>query len=89
VGIKRLAPELGVDYTYLSKLENEGVRPSEQLVRRVAHYFDEDEDILLLSAARLPADVLRALQEHPDEALRLIRERFQGEREAQQPSPLP
>ncbi len=57
VGIKRLAPQLGVTYTYLSKLESNQVRPSEQLVERVARYFNYDRDQLLLTADKVPDDI--------------------------------
>ncbi|MDP9368951.1 MAG: helix-turn-helix domain-containing protein [Chloroflexota bacterium] len=76
IGIKRLAPELGVSYTYLSKLENNQIRPSEGLVQRVASYFGCDEDRLLLAAEKVPADILRILREHPDDAIDFLRERF-------------
>lgn len=76
VGIKRLAPELGVTYTYLSKLESNHVRPSHELVKKVAHYFNYDEDRLLLTADKIPPDVMRILQEHPDEAIQFLKERF-------------
>lgn len=76
VGIKKLAPELGISYTYLSKLENNEINPSEDLVGRVASYFECDRDRLLLSAGRIPPDVLQILQEHPDEAVELLKRRF-------------
>jgi HTH-type transcriptional regulator, competence development regulator len=76
LGIKRLAPELGVSYTYLSKLENKDVRPSEDLIRRVARYFSYDEDRLLMSAGRIPEEVLDILREHPEEAVEFLRARF-------------
>jgi transcriptional regulator with XRE-family HTH domain len=76
VGIKRLAPELGVSYSYLSKLENNEVAPSEELVGRVAKYFDYDRDRLLIAAGKIPQEILRILQNHPDEALDFLRERF-------------
>lgn len=76
IGIKRLAPELGVTYTYLSKLENNQVRPSEEFVGRVAHYFQYDHNQLLLAANKVPPDVLRILRDHPMEAIDLLRERF-------------
>ena len=76
IGIKRLAPELGVTYSYLSKLENNQIRPSEELVDRVAHYFNYDRDHLLLAADKVPPEILRILREHPDEALGFLRERF-------------
>jgi len=76
IGIKRLAPELGVSYSYLSKLENNQIRPSEELVDRVARYFDYDRDRLLLAAEKVPPEILRILREHPEDALDFLRERF-------------
>jgi HTH-type transcriptional regulator, competence development regulator len=76
LGIKRLAPELGVSYTYLSKLENNAVAPSEELVGKVATYFNYDRDRLLISAGKVPAEILRILQNHPDDAVDFLRERF-------------
>jgi transcriptional regulator with XRE-family HTH domain len=86
VGIKRLAPELGVDYTYLSKLESNQVRPSEQLIDRVAIYFDYDRDLLLLSADRVPADIRQILRDNPQDAVNYLRERF-GSRSDARPEP--
>jgi transcriptional regulator with XRE-family HTH domain len=76
IGIKRLAPELGVSYSYLSKLENHEVAPSEELVGKVASYFDYDRNRLLISAGKIPQEILQILQAHPDEALEFLRERF-------------
>jgi transcriptional regulator with XRE-family HTH domain len=86
VGIKRLAPELGVDYTYLSKLESNQVRPSEQLIDRVALYFAYDRDLLLLSADRVPADIRQILRDNPQDAVNYLRERF-GSRSDARPEP--
>jgi transcriptional regulator with XRE-family HTH domain len=76
IGIKRLAPDLGVSYSYLSKLENDLINPSPELAERVAHYFGQDPDLMLLAAGRLPPAVLRLLQDDPEQALSFIRERF-------------
>jgi transcriptional regulator with XRE-family HTH domain len=76
LGIKRLAPELNVSYTYLSKLENGEINPSADLVERVAEYFDYDRDALLLSAGKIPPEILTILRENPDDALAFLRERF-------------
>jgi len=76
VGIKRLAPELGVTYSYLSKLESNQIRPSEELVGRVADYFHYDRDRLLLAADKIPPEIRQILREHPDDALDFLRERF-------------
>lgn len=76
IGIKRLAPELKVTYSYLSKLENNEIRPSAELVERVAEYFHYDRDNLLISAGKIPEEVLAILREHPDDALKFLREHF-------------
>ena len=54
LSIKRLAPELHVSYTYLSKLENNKVNPSEELVGRMSHYFSYSKEELLLAANKIP-----------------------------------
>ena len=76
LGIKRLAPELGVTYSYLSKLENGEVGPSEEFVSRVSKYFHHDKNELLLSAGKVPADVLEILRSNPQDAVKFLRERF-------------
>lgn len=76
IGIKRLAPDLGVTYTYLSKLENNEVGPSEVFVTRVAQYFKYDRDELLLSAGKVPPEILEILRRHPQDAVEFLRERF-------------
>jgi HTH-type transcriptional regulator, competence development regulator len=76
IGIKRLAPELGVSYTYLSKLEHNQVRPSKELIERIATYFGYDQNHLLLAADKVPSDILAILREYPDESIALLRERF-------------
>ena len=75
-GIKKLAPDLGVSYSYLSKLESNQIRPSYDLVERVAKYFDHDRDQLLLAAEKVPPEVMQILREHPEDAIALLKERF-------------
>ena len=79
LGIKGLAPELGVSYSYLSKLENNEVGPSEGLVGRIADHFNYSRDRLLLAAGKVPPEVLRILQENPDQAVEFLRKHFGGE----------
>jgi len=71
-----LAPALGVNYTYLSKLENSELGPSKKFVARVARYFSYDRDRLLLAAGKVPPEILRILQDNPDEAVTFLKERF-------------
>lgn len=76
VGIKRLAPQLGVSYSYVSKLENEVTTPSEEFVQKTAAYFEVDPNPLLYAAGKIPADVLRILQDNPERAIALLRKEF-------------
>ncbi len=76
IGIKRLAPELGVTYTYVSKLENHEVSPSEELVKKVATYFNYNQDQLLISAGKVPPEILEILREHPEDAVEFLKRRF-------------
>jgi transcriptional regulator with XRE-family HTH domain len=82
LGIKRLAPDLGVNYTYLSKLENGDLTPSEEVIGRVAKYFNYNNDRLLLAAGKIPPEILKILRENPDRAVEFLRERFGGRRDA-------
>jgi transcriptional regulator with XRE-family HTH domain len=77
-GIKSLAPELGVDYSYLSKLETGAINPSAEFVSRVANYFGYDENRLLLSAGKVPNEIVAILRKNPDEAISFLRQRFGG-----------
>ncbi len=78
IGIKGLAPHLGVTYSYLSKLENGATLPSEELVYRTARYFSCDPNPLMLAAGKVPRDVLKILQENPEHALEFLKDRFGG-----------
>ncbi len=80
VGIKTVAPQLGVNYTYLSKIENGVVTPSAPLLSRMAKYYAVNRDSLFAAASRLPPDVERILEEHHHEAVELLRRHLGGDR---------
>ena len=73
VGIKKVGPDLGVSYTYLSKLENDKARPSDELIERIASYFGCDKDMLYIAADKVPLDAMEALRRHPKESLEYLR----------------
>ena len=76
LGIKGLAPQLGVTYSHLSKLENGEVSPSAELVARTAKYFRCDRDTLLLSAGKVPEEIIEILRNNPEEAIEFLKARF-------------
>ena len=94
--VRRVAAAIGVQPSYLSKVEREEVAPpSEATIARLAEVLGEEPDVLLALAGkvssqlqeiirarpRLVADLLRELREAPDHAvLRITREVRDGER---------
>jgi transcriptional regulator with XRE-family HTH domain len=67
---KRLAAQVGINYTYLSKIESEKLDfapyPSEGLIRRLAGALGADVDELLLLAKKIPADIRDRVLQRPD-----------------------
>jgi len=76
IGIKALARELGISYTYISHIERGKAKPSDYLVKKLAAFFHVDEEELLLSVGKFPSDVEKILYEHPREVVMILRESF-------------
>ena len=76
VGIKTMATELGLNYTYISKLENSKVNPSTKVIKKLSHYFDYGSDELMLVAGKIPKDLEEILRSNPTEAIKYLRSRF-------------
>jgi transcriptional regulator with XRE-family HTH domain len=76
ISLKKLAPELKLDYTYISKLENSKVLPSAEVIIKLAEYFGYDPDELLVSVGKLPPDIEKIFQERPKEAINILRKTF-------------
>jgi transcriptional regulator with XRE-family HTH domain len=76
VGIKRLARDLGISHTYISHIERGKAQPSAALIRKLAAYFEVDEESLLLAAGRFPHDIEELLDKHPREVVMVLRESF-------------
>lgn len=93
--VRKLAARVGVQPSYLSKVERgEVAPPSEATIRRLADALGEDPDVLLALAGKVSADLrevivkrpqvfaelLRELKHAPDKAvLRIVREVRDGE----------
>ena len=60
---RQVAADLGIDFTYLSKLENDrGEPPGEETIRRLAATLDADEEELLALAGKVPSELRRRAQ---------------------------
>jgi transcriptional regulator with XRE-family HTH domain len=68
--LRELAAKLKVNFTYLSKIENQklsfGEYPSEDLIRKIAKVLGAEEDELLLLAQKIPEDIKKRVIERPD-----------------------
>lgn len=59
-----LAEQVGIDFTYLSKIENDRMEPpSEVTIRRIAEALNTNPDELLVAADRFPSDLADALKD--------------------------
>src|SRR3990172_9473416 len=76
LGIKALGQLVGVDYSYISRVERGLTKPSEEFVRKVARALRVKAEPLLASAGHLPSDVRKILAHHPADAIQFLREHF-------------
>ena len=60
---RHVAEKLGIDFTYLSKLENDrGEPPGEETVRKLAELFSVDVEQLLALAGKVPTELREKAQ---------------------------
>ena len=75
LGQRAVAAQVGINFTYLSKIENDKVDfaafPSEDTIRKLAKVLEADVDELLLMAEKIPDHIRRRVLEKP-EAFRMI-----------------
>jgi transcriptional regulator with XRE-family HTH domain len=75
LGQRAVAAQVGINFTYLSKIENDKVDfaafPSEETIRKLAKVLDGDVDELLLMAEKIPDHIRKRVLEKP-EAFRMI-----------------
>ena len=91
-----LASKLGVDFTYLSKLENDNVKyaPKEEVIRNLANYLNLEENKLVFLAGRLPTEdedlvkeyyenmplLFRRMRENPEFEAKIFQQAQEDER---------
>ena len=70
MSLRDLAADVGVGYTYLSKVENGrldfGDYPSEALIHRLADALEADEDELIVLSERVPERIRKRVLQRPD-----------------------
>jgi len=62
--LRELADKVGIDFTYLSKIENGALPPpSEKVIRKLAEVFNYEQDELLALGGIIPADIAEILKD--------------------------
>lgn len=75
---RTLAEASGIDFTYLSKIENGRMEPpSEDVIRRIALALDADADALIVLAGKFPSDLEQELR--TPERVKALRRSLEGD----------
>lgn len=69
--LRTAASELGLAASFLSRIERGERSYSPELGQRIAHYYGVSREVLDLADGRLPDDIIKILQDHPEEIDRL------------------
>ena len=80
MGIKTASKELGVSYTYLSRVENEHRTPSPALVKKLSSLYGVETEELLAKLHHLPPDILQILDAHGKDVFDTIRKLYSESR---------
>ena len=83
---RELAKHLGVDFTYLSKLENDHADypPKEEVIRKLAKNLNLNPEELIFLAGRIPQQYEEILKQNPREMLVLFRRMQENPKFAQE-----
>lgn len=73
--VRQVAQRIGIEPSYLSKVErDEGSPPAEGTLRRLAAELEVDPDLLLAMAGKVSSDLLETIRQRPLLFATLIRE---------------
>lgn len=73
--VRKVAGRIGVEPSYLSKVERgEQPPPSEETIARLADVLDEDKDVLLAMAGKISSDLQAVIRQRPALFAQLIRQ---------------
>src|SRR6478735_2134470 len=72
--LRRVAERVGIEPSYLSKIERgDQPPPGEETIRRLASELEEDADALLARAGKVSTDLLEIIRERPELVAELLR----------------
>jgi len=70
---RELAESVGITVPYVSKIEADKETPTDEKIRKVAKVLQLDADELILTAGRVPSDVMDLLAADPVKGLEFLR----------------
>jgi|SRR6267142_6848532 len=79
--LRELAKELAISHAYLSHVETNLAKPSEELARRLAQFFEADEEKLLFLARDIPGQIQEIKEKYPRVAPAYFRKASTPEKE--------
>jgi transcriptional regulator with XRE-family HTH domain len=76
LGLRELARKAKISAAFLSQVEAEKAPtpPSEKKLRALARALGVEPEVLMAEAGRLPEDVIKIIQRHPDEYIGILRD---------------
>lgn len=64
---RELAQQVGVDFTYISKIENGAMpAPSEETIKKIASALNEDANRMILLAKKIPTGFQEVIHQHEE-----------------------
>ena len=64
---RELANKVGVDFTYISKLENDRLPPpAADTIQKISETLEVPGDLLLLQSGKISSDITEVLSSNPD-----------------------
>ena len=70
--LRKVSERIGFQQTYLSKVEREGVAPSEDLIMALAKDLDLNQDVLLAMAGKVSKGLQAIIVKQPEAFAQLI-----------------
>jgi len=76
LGIKTVANRVGMNYTYLSKIENGYKVPSREIILKLCALYGENPDRMVSKLGMLPADIQEIISQNGKEVFNILRSLF-------------
>jgi transcriptional regulator with XRE-family HTH domain len=75
ISLRGAARDLGVDASYLSRVERGDKKASPSVLDRAANYYELPREDFAFAEGKLPSDIVEILRSHPD-LVRQLRQNY-------------